>query len=68
MDKLIIHEDFSSDHPDELRVSIGDTVYLSKNVQPVQDWLWVYSPKQKKCGYIPVSMAKDESEVEIVTV
>ena len=68
MNTMIVTENFSSDHPDELKVIVGDKVYLHKDVNSIQDWLWVYSPRQKCFGYIPMSIAQEVNEDDAIIV
>ena len=39
-----------------MTVVAGDHVYVDLKDQKVPDWLWAYSPKSKKYGFIPESV------------
>ena len=44
--------------PDDLSVRRGDWVYADLSNQTVDGWLWSYSPKNKKYGFIPRAYAR----------
>jgi hypothetical protein len=44
--------------PDDLSVRRGDWIYADLNNQTVEGWLWAYSPKTRKYGFIPKAYAR----------
>ena len=58
---MLVQKDYSGTDTDDLAVGFGDIVYANMKDQLIQDWLWVYSPKQKLSGYVPeVVVTKSE--------
>ncbi|KAL8599108.1 hypothetical protein ACOMHN_007824 [Nucella lapillus] len=51
---MTVHK-FSSRGVDDISVSSDEVVYGDLDKQPERDWLWVYSPKLQRHGYIPRS-------------
>lgn len=56
--ELIILYDFKAQAPDDLSVKRGDWIYADMNNQTVDGWLWCYSPKTRKYGFIPKAYAR----------
>ena len=54
--RLIALSSFQGKGEDKLTVVAGDHVYVDLKDQKVPDWLWAYSPKLKKYGFIPESV------------
>lgn len=49
---------FQAQAPDDLSVRRGDWVYADLSNQTVDGWLWSYSPKARKYGFIPKAYAR----------
>ena len=45
--------DYKAQSKADLSVVVGDEVFADLTNQEGDDWLWVYSAKSNKCGYIP---------------
>jgi len=56
--ELIMLYDFKAQAPDDLTVRRGDWLYADLNNQTVEGWLWCYSPKTRKYGFIPKAYAR----------
>lgn len=56
--ELIILYDFKAQAPDDLSVRRGDWIYADLSNQTVDGWLWSYSPKTRKYGFIPKAYAR----------
>lgn len=56
--ELIMLYDFKAQAPDDLSVRRGDWVYADLSNQTVDGWLWCYSPKTRKYGFIPKAYAR----------
>jgi len=56
--ELIMLYDFKAQAPDDLSVRRGDWIYADLNNQTVDGWLWSYSPKTRKYGFIPKAYAR----------
>lgn len=56
--ELIILYDFKAQAPDDLSVKRGDWIYADMSNQTVDGWLWCYSPKTRKYGFIPKAYAR----------
>lgn len=56
--ELIMLYDFKAQAPDDLTVRRGDFVIADLNNQTVEGWLWSYSPKSRKYGFIPKAYAR----------
>lgn len=54
--RLIALSSFQGKAEDKLTVVAGDHVYVDLKDQMVPNWLWAYSPKLKKYGFIPESV------------
>lgn len=54
--ELVMLYDYESHVQDELDVKRGEWVYADLNRQK-GDWLWVYSPRLNKYGFVPKSFA-----------
>ncbi|XP_018495065.1 SH3 domain-containing protein Dlish [Galendromus occidentalis] len=54
--ELVMLYDYESHVKDELDVKRGEWVYADLNRQK-GDWLWVYSPRLNKYGFVPKSFA-----------
>lgn len=51
--ELVTLHSFSSRGTDDMSVSSDEVVYGDLGQQPERDWLWVYSPRLERHGYIP---------------
>ena len=49
---MTLHK-FSSKGADDISVRSEEVVYSDLSKQPERDWLWVYSPRLERHGYIP---------------
>uniref|UniRef100_A0A336KST2 CSON014925 protein n=1 Tax=Culicoides sonorensis TaxID=179676 RepID=A0A336KST2_CULSO len=56
--ELIMLYDFKSQASDDLGVRRGDWIYADLTTQTVEGWLWSYSPKTRKYGFIPKAYAR----------
>ncbi|CAG0901258.1 unnamed protein product [Darwinula stevensoni] len=56
--ELLMLYDYKAQAPDDLSVRRGDWVYADLNNQTVDGWLWAYSPKTRKYGFIPKAYAR----------
>ena len=54
----LFHIAFQAQAPDDLSVRRGDWIYADLNNQTVDGWLWAYSPKSRKHGFIPKAYAR----------
>lgn len=63
MVQMIVHENFAGSELDDLYVCIGEFVYMATDKQSIEDWVWVYSPKQKQWGYVPHNILKEVKDV-----
>ena len=51
--ELMTLHSFCSKGADDISVSSGEVVYSDLSKQSERDWLWVYSPRLARHGYIP---------------
>lgn len=56
--ELVMLYDYKAQAPDDLSVRRGDWIYSDLNHQTVDGWLWSYSPKTRKYGFIPKAYAR----------
>ncbi|KAL5285711.1 hypothetical protein ACFFRR_007416 [Megaselia abdita] len=56
--ELVMLYDYKAQAPDDLSVRRGDWIYADLNNQTVDGWLWAYSPKTRKYGFIPKAYAR----------
>ncbi|XP_043217871.1 SH3 domain-containing protein Dlish-like [Amphibalanus amphitrite] len=56
--ELVMLYDYKAQAPDDLSVRRGDWIYADLNNQTVDGWLWAYSPKSRKHGFIPKAYAR----------
>eukprot|EP00095_Tigriopus_kingsejongensis_P000979 maker-scaffold39_size501901-snap-gene-1.16 protein:Tk00979 transcript:maker-scaffold39_size501901-snap-gene-1.16-mRNA-1 annotation:"PREDICTED: uncharacterized protein LOC100875476" len=56
--ELVMLYDYKAQAPDDLSVRRGDWVYADLSNQTVDGWLWSYSPKTRKYGFIPRAYAR----------
>ncbi|TRY77238.1 hypothetical protein TCAL_05312 [Tigriopus californicus] len=56
--ELVMLYDYKAQAPDDLSVRRGDWVYADLSNQTVDGWLWSYSPKTRKYGFIPKAYAR----------
>lgn len=56
--ELVMLYDFKSQASDDLGVRRGDWIYADLTTQTVEGWLWSYSPKTRKYGFIPKAYAR----------
>lgn len=55
--KLVVLFDFDSKEQDDLSVRRGEWVLARLNDKQINGWLWVYSLKSRRYGYIPKAYA-----------
>ena len=58
---------FQAQAPDDLSVRRGDWVYADLSNQTVVGWLWTYSPKTRKYGFIPKAYARPPAMTSLWT-
>lgn len=56
--EMVMLYDYKAQAPDDLTVRRGDWIYADLTSQTVEGWLWVYSPKTRKHGFIPKAYAR----------
>jgi hypothetical protein len=56
--QLVVLFDFDAQAPDDLSVRRGEWVMTRLADQQIEGWLWVYSPRSARSGYIPKAYAR----------
>lgn len=56
--QMVVLFDFEAQAPDDLSVRRGEWVMTRRADQQVDGWLWVYSPRSSRSGYIPKAYAR----------
>ena len=56
--EFIMLYDYKAQAPDDLTVRRGEWIYADISNQTVDGWLWAYSPKTRKYGFIPKAYAR----------
>ncbi|KAK2715461.1 SH3 domain-containing protein Dlish-like [Artemia franciscana] len=56
--ELIMLYDYKAQASDDLSLRRGDWVYADLSNQTMDGWLWAYSPKLRKSGFIPKAYAR----------
>lgn len=56
--KMVVLYDYEAQAADELDVVRGEIIVADLRHQESDEWLWVYSPKKDKCGFIPQSFTR----------
>ena len=56
--ELVVLFDFDARAADDLSVRRGDWVLARLNDAQTDGWLWVYSPKCRRYGFIPQTYAR----------
>ncbi|OXA57573.1 Intersectin-2 [Folsomia candida] len=56
--ELVLLYDYKAQAPDDLSVKRGDWVYADLEGQTVEGWLWAWSPKSRKYGFLPRAYAR----------
>lgn len=51
--ELVMLFDYKAQVPDDLTIRRGEWIYADLANQTVEGWLWVYSPKQRRYGFVP---------------
>ncbi|XP_041354410.1 SH3 domain-containing protein Dlish-like [Gigantopelta aegis] len=51
--EFTVTQDYKAQSKADLNVVVGDEVFADLTNQEGDEWLWVYSSKSNKCGYIP---------------
>ena len=63
--RLIVLYNFESKSFDDLTVQPGEYVYANLKDQLVPGWIWAYSPKSHKSGFIPEDRVKEPVVTDI---
>jgi len=56
--ELVMLYDYKPQATDDLAVRRGEWVYADLEQQTIDGWLWAYSAKANKCGFIPKAYAR----------
>lgn len=51
--ELVMLFDYKAQVPDDLTIRRGEWIYADLTNQTVEGWLWAYSPKQRRYGFVP---------------
>lgn len=63
--RLIVLHNFESKSFDDLTVLPGEYVYANLKDQLIPGWIWAYSPKSHKSGFIPEDRVKEPVVTDI---
>ena len=63
--RLIVLHNFESKSFDDLTVQPGEYVYANLKDQLIPGWIWAYSPKSHKSGFIPEDRVKEPVVTDI---
>lgn len=55
--ELVMLFDYKAQVPDDLTIRRGEWIYADLTNQTVEGWLWAYSPKQRRYGFVPKAWA-----------
>ena len=63
--RLIVLFEYQASAFDDLSVRPGEYVYANLKDQIAPGWVWAYSPRKKRTGYIPQDYVKEPVVTEI---